>query len=80
MKNNCPKCGYKLDDHTCTTGDDVMPSPGDIGICIECKTILVYDENLSQREPTPEEIETFKADPEFWNEINKAIYIAKEVK
>lgn len=80
MENRCPKCDYKLDDHTCATGGEEMPSPGDIGICLNCKTILIFDENLDQREPTEKEIEEFKADPEFWNEINKAIYIAKEVK
>ena len=79
-ENKCPKCSCKLNDHTCVSQDDMMPSPGDIGICLECKTILVYDENLFQREPTLDEIETFKEDAEFWNEIQKAIYIAKEIK
>lgn len=80
MENNCPKCGYNLDTHTCVSEEDAKPSPGDVGICLECKTILVYDENLLSREPSNEELEMFKAEPEFWNEIHKAIYVAKEVR
>jgi hypothetical protein len=80
MENNCPKCGYNLGDHTCVTEEDATPVAGDVGICLECKTILVYNDDLSQREPTAEEIESMKADPEFWNEIQMAIYVAKEVR
>jgi len=50
----CPKCGYAMDAHSPTKdGDPRPPHEGDIGVCVECLTTLVFDKNLRLREATP---------------------------
>ncbi len=75
----CPICNHVLDADTCVDEKYAKPDPGDVAICIECKNILIYDDNLEKREPTADEINSFREDEVFWNTIQKSIYIAKEV-
>jgi len=41
----CPVCHYEMDSSTDPLGNDT-PNPGDITICIECGSVLVYGEGL----------------------------------
>lgn len=41
----CPKCGYLLEAAT-DMESDKRPSPGDWAVCINCATVLRFDENL----------------------------------
>lgn len=54
----CPFCGYIFT--AATSADpyelDILPSPGDFSICIKCKETLIFDDGLSLREPTTEEL------------------------
>lgn len=54
----CPHCGYLMDNHTKALGSKELtkPRPGDIGICFECMSPLVFDENLRLREACDEEL------------------------
>lgn len=69
----CPHCGHRLDlatgiDHT------LMPRPGDVSICIECASILIFDDAMMPREPTVDE----------WKELKEtnqeAFIISQQVK
>lgn len=60
--STCPSCMATLD---ARTGIDARPKPGDASICIECKTLLIFDENLRLRRPTEEEIIQVRKVPEY---------------
>lgn len=53
----CPGCGKLLD--ACTGFG--TPSPGDYTICMYCKTWLIFNEDLTMREVTTEDLS--KLDP-----------------
>jgi hypothetical protein len=53
-KDQCPFCGYKVD-HASSLDGKHRPSEGDISLCLSCAQILIFDEDLKLREPTPEE-------------------------
>lgn len=45
-EDRCPKCGCLINASTGIEDENQMPSKGDISICIECASILEFDENL----------------------------------
>ena len=45
-EDHCPKCGCLINASTGIEDENQMPSKGDISICIECASILEFDENL----------------------------------
>jgi transcription initiation factor IIE alpha subunit len=53
----CPYCGHAMDAATDVEAD-ARPSPGDIGVCIECGGVLAYTDDLTLRAASQEEIET----------------------
>jgi len=55
--SNCPDCGKSLDAST-HLEDDVVPVPGDIGVCLYCQGIHIFTETLGRRVPTEEDIAT----------------------
>jgi hypothetical protein len=64
----CPYCGYTLNAATPAKEGEPGPSPGDISLCFNCGEILVIDEGLVIREPTPEELERAEKIPnlDYW--------------
>ena len=42
----CPYCDKILDGCTDSEQQVTKPSPGDFAICIDCKTVLVYEQRL----------------------------------
>jgi len=58
----CPHCGHKFNAATSPTGDD-RPNPGDISVCIECRKISVFNDDLTTRKPSGEELMKFARDP-----------------
>lgn len=52
---NCPSCGCKLDAATNLADERRRPSPGDLSVCINCTSFLVFDDNLILRNLSPEE-------------------------
>jgi hypothetical protein len=59
----CATCGELIDDYTHVQGPDGTPHAGDVSICLVCGTIRVYYGTGGLREPTPEEMAGFQADP-----------------
>jgi len=53
----CPKCNHPLDCATSVDADDSAPIEGDLSICINCATPLVFDELLMLRVLTQDEID-----------------------
>jgi hypothetical protein len=50
--NVCLKCRKLLDR---ASHPEAEPEPGDLSICIECGHVMVFDDGLRFRAPTPEE-------------------------
>lgn len=42
----CPVCEYRADAASDVAGGDDGPTPGDFSICINCASVLTYDERL----------------------------------
>jgi hypothetical protein len=53
--NPCPVCGKENDAATSSTTPGTFPSPGDLSICHNCISILIFKEDLTTREFTAEE-------------------------
>lgn len=51
----CPVCGYVCDRATAVTGNE-SPQPGDWTVCLRCGEILRFDEQLTHRQVTLEEL------------------------
>lgn len=52
----CPVCGYKLDRATDASGKAAIPAEGDVSVCIDCTAFLVFQQDLTVREMTLEEV------------------------
>ena len=44
--NVCPTCGYKSDAASNIDDESLVPTPGDLSICINCADYLEYDAEL----------------------------------
>ena len=55
---SCPNCGKKLDTAT-GVGHDRTPKPRDFSVCLYCKALLVFNEDLSIRPATKAEAAEF---------------------
>lgn len=64
----CPSCGY-LGDRAMGVTTKAPPVPGDLSICVECHALAFFDDDLRQREPTPEEITELMKNPQVRNAI-----------
>ncbi len=75
--SKCPQCGYTLDAHDCTDPvESRAPKKDDISICIKCASYNMFNEDLTLRVMTEEDINNI--DPEtiahmqrFSDEIKK---------
>lgn len=63
-EQKCSKCGYQIDSATEAYGDG-KPRPGDISMCLGCGHATFFAEDLSRREPTPEEALKLSLTPEI---------------
>jgi hypothetical protein len=64
-KPKCPKCGHSLDSAAAVNGQQILPSPGDLTICVYCRCVCVFEEKdneLSLRFATEKEREILKSD------------------
>lgn len=52
----CIECGYAMDAAT-PFPDNArsMPKPGDVALCLNCGKLMLFDEHMRHREPTPHE-------------------------
>lgn len=66
----CPNCGNINDGATVTQGEDVLPKPGDICVCIYCAKFAVYDEQLELAKMSEETMELIKKKhPDLYKEL-----------
>lgn len=70
-KSACPVCGYVMDHATAALGpDNLTPSPGDIGLCLNCAEILQYADDLSVKRPDLSNLlELHRETPEEWKRL-----------
>ena len=56
--SHCINCGEELN-MAAAVGEDAKntykPTPGDFSVCAECGHLMIYDDELMPREPTPKE-------------------------
>lgn len=63
---NCPGCGYKIDCATSVDGDsDVLPSPNDFTVCLDCGHICRFNEDLTLRSLNDEDRNELNSIPEL---------------
>jgi len=72
----CPLCGHKLDAASGMDTDD-RPSPGDAGVCIQCATPLIYQDDLTMRAMTQAEINNL--DPGCRRELEIAMLVVRSL-
>jgi hypothetical protein len=71
----------KLPVHTCTacgaandaaSHEQATPSSGDVSLCWYCGELTLFNEDLTQRAPTEEELAAIKENP-AWHLVQNAI-------
>lgn len=69
----CPNCGHTFDRAGETDKEHPRaPKPGDLGLCIECATVLQYDDSLRMRLIPPAELaEIYRQQPELAATVRK---------
>lgn len=60
----CPHCGFRLNACNEMHGEPLVPTVGDVGICIECALPHVFVRNGGLRRPDPDEMAELMADPD----------------
>jgi hypothetical protein len=74
----CLQCLKVLDAATGVDHDDV-PKVGDITICAYCATVGKFDENMSLREISVEELEEInQTNPLVYDEIARVVVLIKQ--
>lgn len=67
----CPGCGAKLD---CSTHPKGAPSPGDLSLCLKCGQPLTYEDDLSLRALSTQDIAALQlTNPAAFREYEKAL-------
>lgn len=61
VENVCAVCGHKLDGAS-GVGNNTVPKPGDVSICIRCTNISVFGDDLKLRKPTENEMKELGRD------------------
>lgn len=59
--NHCLQCRARLD----RASGKGEPRPGDLTVCISCGHLMVFTEDLSFREPNPQERRISKKNPDI---------------
>jgi hypothetical protein len=59
----CLNCGKLVDSATRVEGGGLPPQPGDVTICLDCRHLMAYADDMSLRELTGEEIVEVAGDP-----------------
>jgi hypothetical protein len=65
-ESHCLNCGAKLDASSTFgvgEGKEVRPGEGDMTVCFMCRHVMIYNADLSLRNPTDEEVVDIAGDP-----------------
>ena len=71
-------CGYEID-ATQQAGGNAKPSKGDYSLCLKCARVSIFNQDLTQREPTNEELVEIKRSSGWSLADNIIKKIVKEV-
>ncbi len=75
----CPTCGKPQDAHTPVDQQDCIPQEGDLSVCLYCATFCTFDDTLTLKAMTAEQIkEIQKKDPEAYAMMIAAESIIKK--
>src|SRR4051812_10831976 len=67
----CLKCGYATDRASSIGGLKPRgPKPGDVTVCIQCTHIMLFNPDLTLRDPTTEELRDILEDPRIVAVVN----------
>lgn len=55
--SHCPYCNHGHQLASSMSNPEARPKPGDISICVECCNVLVFNDDLTTRKPTPLELD-----------------------
>ena len=55
IESSCPSCGEAMTGAAGVESDDA-PTPGDISVCLYCRALLVFGNDLKLRMPTDAEL------------------------
>jgi len=69
MSEKCPLCSYLLDTHEPVTDQKITPKAGDISVCLNCHSVLIFGSNLKLRRLTSSEMAELEKDADFWNDL-----------
>jgi hypothetical protein len=61
----CPFCGHHFNRASNVVDDGLIPTEGDISICLECGEPGIYTADLHMRKPTPAEQIELATDEEY---------------
>jgi hypothetical protein len=57
--NRCPNCGAAND---MASSKDAAPEAGDAAMCFSCNHLMIFNADLTLREPTAEEMDELTSD------------------
>lgn len=57
----CPNCGAALN-AAISLDEGPSPEPGDIGICVKCRDLHIFDDNLDRRAVTEADLDDMPLD------------------
>lgn len=79
--NYCPKCNSKLDGAKAAGNDEtVLPSSGDITMCLHCGLFLKFDETLGIKSLSLDDLRIIeKTQPELLTAMVRMIYARYEL-
>ncbi len=80
--SSCLACGYEMDRATMINGDS-GPAPGDMTLCMRCRHLMAFADDLSLRELTDSEIMECAGDRrivELTNALGRVLPEAKREK
>lgn len=52
----CPNCNAQLDDATNLDDESLRPKPGDVSCCIKCAAVLEYQDDMTLRVLSSDEL------------------------
>lgn len=79
-ESHCPWCDYLFQASSHMTDDTAVPGPGDLTICINCASVLRYDDNgLPVKIPDAELHRIMEQAPELAANIRKMQHAVKEL-
>lgn len=78
-ETSCPYCKAKIDSASPARNDESTPDPGDCTMCLYCGEWLVFEDGLTLRIPTDDELVEIGLDPDCRRTRAAWVLISREV-